>query len=113
VSEYGTAALWLAIAAAGLGTLAVKVSFIQLFGWLDEVSPPVAGVLRFVPAAVLAALVVDSLVVLSASPSPAFVFDPAELVAASVAAVVAWRTGNVPATLAVGMGVLWALQWLR
>ncbi|PSP79649.1 branched-chain amino acid ABC transporter permease [Halobacteriales archaeon QS_1_68_20] len=112
MTEYDAVTLWLLILVAGVGTFAIKLSFVQLFGWLDEVSPVVAGVLRFVPAAVLAALVVDSVVTLSASPSLHLAFDPAELLAASVAAVVAWRTESVPLTLAVGMVVLWSVTAL-
>lgn len=112
MTEYDPATLWLLVLVAGVGTFAIKLSFIQLFGRLDEVSSTVAGVLRFVPAAVLAALVVDSVVTLSASPSLHLAFVPAELLAASVAAVVAWRTESVPLTLAVGMVLLWTVNAL-
>lgn len=113
-TDYGPGTIWLVIVAAGAGTLALRLSFILLFGRIDTVPPRVVGVLRFVPAAVLAALVAPALVALSAStggPVEA-VYDPAKVVAGGVAAVVAWQTENVLATIGVGMAVLWALTYL-
>ncbi len=66
--------------------------------------------MRYIPAAVLTAIILPELV------RPAGPIDlsltNARLVAGVVAAVVAWRTRNVLATVAVGMGVLWGVQWL-
>lgn len=107
---HGPGAIWLIIVAVGVGTYALRLSFILLLGRLDEVPPRVAGVLRFVPAAVLAALVVPAVVSLSIEPAPALQFDSAKLVAGSVAALVAWRTENVLATIGVGMIVLWVVR---
>lgn len=106
--------IWLVIVAAGVGTLALRLSFILLFGRIDTVPPRVVGVLRYVPAAVLAALVAPAIVSLSmAAGDPAgLTYDPVKVVAGAVAAVVAWRTESVLYTIAVGMGVLWALTFL-
>jgi branched-subunit amino acid transport protein len=93
------------VVAVGLITLALRLSFILLFGRVDDVPRRVERTLELVPAAVLAALVVPAIVALDAG--GAVVAEPAKVVAAVVAAGVAWRTENVLATIAVGMGVLW------
>ena len=101
--------LWLAIFAAGVGTYAIRASFVTLWGRLGDVPPPVERALRFVPAAVLSALVVPELVLadgqLALSPG-----NP-ELVAGALAALVAWRTEDIIATLVAGMGALWLLNF--
>ena len=104
--------IWLIILAAAAGTYALRLSFVLLVGRGDGAPPPAQGVLRFVPAAVLAALVVPALVSLSVSPSPHLVYDPAKLAAGGLAALVAWRTEDVLATIGVGMVALWVLQAL-
>lgn len=91
----------------GALTYAIRVSFIALFGRLDELPPRVERALRFVPAAVLAALVLPAFV----EPSAGGV-APDKLVAGTLAAAVAWRTGDVLATMVAGMGALWAVRLL-
>ncbi|MFB6224169.1 MAG: AzlD domain-containing protein [Haloarcula sp.] len=95
------------IAVIGSLTYACRLSFIALFGRLDEIPPGVKRVLRFVPAAVLAALVLPSFVTLDAS---SFAAD--KLVAGALAAGVAWKTEDVFATMVTGMGVLWVIRFL-
>lgn len=109
-TEYAPATIWFVIVAAGAGTLALRLSFILLFGRIDTVPPRVIGVLRYVPAAVLAALVVPAIVTVAADPTLGLRYDPAKVVAGSLAAVVAWRTENVLATIGVGMVALWTLE---
>lgn len=109
-TTYDDSALWLVVAAIAAGTFLIRLSFILLFGRLDEVPPRIEWALQFVPAAVLTALVVPSFVSLDASLSSAV--DPAQLSAGFVGALVAWRTGSVIWTLVVGMGVLWAVSFL-
>jgi branched-subunit amino acid transport protein len=96
---------WGIVLAAGLGTLLFRFSFILTFGWFDEVPPRLRFVLRFVPAAVLSALVAPAIL----APDGALVATPFEprVVAGAVAAVVAWRSGNVLATIVAGMTALW------
>jgi len=55
--------IWLVIVVGGLATFALRASFIFLFGQFDDVIARLEPVLRFVPAAVLAALVAPSFVV--------------------------------------------------
>jgi len=87
----------------------LRLSFLALSGrlaapdWLTRA-------LRFVPVAVLTALVVPAIIyregVLSLS------LSNERLIAGLLAAIVAWRTRSVLATLAVGMGGVWLLQAL-
>jgi branched-subunit amino acid transport protein len=100
-------ALWLTIAGAGAVTFALRLSFIALLGRMG--TPHFFGrALRFVPAAVLTAVVIPLL----------FYDDGAlevslgneRLLAGLVAALIAWRTRSVLFTLGGGMATLWALQ---
>lgn len=111
-TSYSPTQIWLAIVAAGLCTYALRLSFILLLGRVDTVPARLVGVLRYVPAAVLAALVAPAILSLSATPSFALEFETPKLVAGSIAAVVAWRTESVLATITVGMVVLWLVQFL-
>ena len=100
---------WLLVLALALTSFIPRASFILLFArW--PVPAPLQRALRYVPAAVLAALVVPALVrsggAVDLSP------DNLRLVAGILAAVAAWFTRNVLLTLGVGMGALWTLQWL-
>ncbi len=99
--------LWLLFALIGLGTFALRFSFIYLFGRV-EMPAWLRRALRYVPASVLAALVFPALT------HPAGVLDVSlsnvRLLAGLGAAVVAWRTRNVLWTLATGMALLWILQ---
>jgi len=93
--------------AAGLGTFLIRFSFFQLAGQMDR-WPAVQRALRFVPVAVLPALIAPALFfnsdTLNISPSNA------RLVAGVVAIVVARYTKSVLLTIGVGMAVLWVLQ---
>ena len=107
---HGPAALWAAIAAIGVGTYAIRVSFFYLFGRFDGVPAGVEATLRYVPPAILAALAVPAVVTLRPSVS-ATVFDP-RVGAGAVAFAVAWLTEDIVATLVAGMGALWVLRFL-
>ncbi|WP_336037024.1 AzlD domain-containing protein [Halobacterium yunchengense] len=100
--------LWLVVLGAAVGTYALRVSFIALFGRMDEVPPRVQRVLSFVPPAVLAALVLPEFVLQDGAFAVGLGND--RLLAGLVAAVVAWRTENMFATVIVGMAVLYALS---
>ncbi len=102
-----TTLLWLLFLAIGLGTFSLRFSFIYLFGkitmpeWLQQA-------LKYVPAAVLAALVFPALT------HPTGTLDISisnlRLLAGLGGAIVAWKTCNVLWTLATGMALLWILQ---
>lgn len=102
--------LWAAILLVGAATFAIRLSFIYLFGHIDRVPPALQRALRFVPPAVLAALVVPAVV--TVGPTPAATLADERLLAGLVAAGVAWRTEDVLATIAAGMGMLWLLRFV-
>jgi branched-subunit amino acid transport protein len=93
---------WLAVVLAGAGTYAMRASFLAFADRLARVPPPVARLLRQIPPAALAAIVVPALV------RPQGYLDLAQprLLAGALAALVAWRTRNVGLTLVIGMAVL-------
>ncbi len=100
--------VWLAIALAALVTLAERGSF--LLTQSEAPLPPlVRRCLRYVPAAVFAAITIPALAQPSGSGVGAV---DVRLLAGVVAAAVAWRTRNVTLTFVVGMVVLWLLSWL-
>ncbi|WP_247729808.1 AzlD domain-containing protein [Halovivax limisalsi] len=109
MTGWSHAGVWSAIVAIGLCTYAIRFSFIYLFGRIDSVPPRLSRVLRYVPAAVLAALVVPSVV--TVRPSIAETLLDERLVAAMIATLVAWRTEDIIYTIAVGMGTLWLLRF--
>jgi branched-subunit amino acid transport protein len=93
--------------AIGLATFTIRLSFISLF---DKVEIPdlVRRALRFVPPAVLTAIIIPELLMPTGSMDLSFGND--RLVAGLLAAVVAWRTKNVVLTILVGMLILYLLQ---
>ena len=93
---------WIAIVAAGIGTFAMRASFLVAADRLARVPPSVERLLRQIPPAALASLVLPALVRPHGSLD---LFSP-RLLAGVLAGLVAWRTRNVALTLAVGMGVL-------
>lgn len=103
--------LWLVMAGMGVITLALRTSFLLL---QDRVELPrwLERALRFVPAAVLAAIVAPALVRGEAPALPGLPALDARLLAGLLAAAVAWRTKNMLATIGVGMAALWTLTWL-
>ncbi|QLC73643.1 AzlD domain-containing protein [Pseudomonas sp. LPB0260] len=98
---------WLIILTIGVGTYALRLSFIEMLG---RRSPPpyLQRALRFVPAAVMAALVLPALVNVDGAVDLSLGNE--RLLAGALAAFVAWRTRQVLLTLAVGMAALWLLQ---
>lgn len=111
-TEYSPTTIWVIFVAAGVGTYALRLSFVALLGRVEEVPPRVVGVLRFVPSAVLAALAGSAVVSVTIDPTVGVDADRAEVVAAVIAGLVAWRTESVLATIGVGMAALWSVQWL-
>jgi branched-subunit amino acid transport protein len=94
--------VWVAILLAGAGTYAMRASFLLAADRLARVPPNVERLLRRIPPAALASLVGPALL---RPHGELDLFSP-RLAAGLVAAVVAWRTRNVAATLVVGMGLL-------
>jgi branched-subunit amino acid transport protein len=101
--------LWLTLLAMGLVTYAIRLSLIGVLGDF-QVPPFIRRALRFVPPAVLSAIILPEL--LRPDDRLDLSLTNARLLAGLLAALVAWRTKNVLATIAVGMLTLWLLQWV-
>jgi branched-subunit amino acid transport protein len=102
--------VWTVVVAVALGTWAFRVSFVFLFGYVDEVPPRVDRTLRFVPPAVIAAIIAPRLLVTDGSLAVAPGNE--RLLAGAVAFVVAWYTEHILATIVAGMVALWVLVFL-
>ncbi|HVM72696.1 MAG TPA: AzlD domain-containing protein [Anaerolineales bacterium] len=99
--------IWIIMLIAGLLTFATRISFIFL---LDRIKVPdwFRRGLRFVPVAVLSAIIVPELT----SPNGTLLISwhNPQLLAGLVAILVAWRTKNVLLTIAAGMAALIVFQ---
>jgi branched-subunit amino acid transport protein len=95
--------------AVGLGTFAMRLSFVELYGRL-RIPSVLSRALLYVPASVLAALVLPAVVYPNGQ--GAFVLNNPQIPAAIIAAWVAWQTRNTLLTLAVGMGGLWLFKYV-
>lgn len=93
----------------GIVTFGIRLTPIVLLGRVD-IPIVVQRALRFVPPAVLSAIILPELL------QPKGEFDlslgNARLIAGVIAMLVAWRTKNVVLTIAAGMIALWILQAL-
>ena len=101
--------LWVTIAAAGLLTFVLRWSFIAMIDSL-EMPPTARRALRFVPAAVLSAIIWPAVIVQEGAIELSV--GNLHLTAALIAAVVAWRTRSIFYTITTGMLALWALTAL-
>lgn len=100
---------WLVIFTVGLLNYLSRLSFIAFFA--NRSMPPILGLaLKYVPAAMLTALVVP-MVLASPSLGSGLQVD-ARLPAAVIASAVAYFSHSTIATLASGMGALWVLRAL-
>ena len=100
---------WLIILGMGLVTYAVRLSLIGVIKQLT-LPPIVMRGLRFVPPAVLSAIILPE-VLQPAGRIDVSLANP-RLLAGIVAALVAWRTRNIVATVLVGLAVVWIIQAL-
>ena len=98
--------LWLLLFAMGAVTYAIRLSVIALLGRI-EIPPIVRAGLKYVPTAVLSAIIAPALL----RPDGPFnlSISNVRLLAGLIATAVAWRTKNVLLTIVVGMGVMWVL----
>jgi branched-subunit amino acid transport protein len=98
--------LWITIILMGVVTYGLRLSLIALLGRF-EVPPLISRGLRFVPPAVLSAIILPELV------QPAGQLNLSlgniRLLAGLLAVLVAWRTRNVLLTVSAGMVGLWIL----
>jgi branched-subunit amino acid transport protein len=100
--------VWTTIVFAGIGTYTMRASFLAFAHRLTTLPPWVHRILRQIPPAALASLVVPALV----RPEGSIDLTQPRLAAGVLAAIVAWRTKNTALTLVVGMAALLALRAL-
>jgi len=103
-----TFALWATIIAVGALNYFSRLSFIALFARFP-MPPAMARALRFVPAAMLTAIVVPAVAFRAPGVLDLSWANP-KLIAALVAAAIAWRTRSVTASMVSGMVALWIVQ---
>jgi branched-subunit amino acid transport protein len=103
-----TLKLWSVVLIVGALNYLSRLSFIALFA-RRSVPPLLARAFRYVPAAMLTALVVPMVVT---APGGAWLPALPKIAAALAAGIVAFRTHSQLKTLASGMLTLWALQAL-
>ena len=100
--------VWLVILALAAATFATRLSFLGLLAHV-ELPRLLRRALAYVPPAILAAIIVPQVFpAVNGAPS----LDPARLLAAVIAFLVAWRTRSTMATVGIGMLALWGLQAL-
>jgi branched-subunit amino acid transport protein len=99
--------IWVVMAVIGALTFLTRLSFIALSGrW--EAPPLFRSALRFVPVAVLTAIIVPELVMHTGTLDLSLT-NP-RLLAGLIAIFVAWRTRNTVLTIVIGMSAFWMLQ---
>jgi branched-subunit amino acid transport protein len=100
---------WFLILAIGVATYGIRLSFVTFFS-KKEVPDLMLRMLRFVPMAVLSAIIWPQLFI-SGGSIDLSLGNP-RWIAGILAGVVAWRTRNVLLTIGIGMAILWILQLL-
>jgi branched-subunit amino acid transport protein len=100
---------WIAIAGVSLATFLLRASFL-LFVDPHRFPHWFRQALKFVPAAVLAAIVAPGLAMIDGRVDLSL--GNARLLAGLVAIAAALRVRNPMAAVATGMAALWALQWV-
>lgn len=99
--------IWPAMIGLGILTFLIRFSFIALLDrW--QAPPLVQRALRFVPVAVLTAIIIPELMLLPNGEFNPNLLNP-RLLAGIVAVIVAWETKNVILTIVIGMIVFWVL----
>jgi branched-subunit amino acid transport protein len=103
-----SAAIWTVILALGIGTYLIRLSFLVLIGG-RTVPPRAMRLLRYVPVAVLPALVAQ-LVVWPAATEGAL--DPPRMIAAVAALGIGAATRSTLGAIGGGMATLYLMLWL-
>lgn len=102
----GTLKLWLVIFLVGALNYASRLSFIALFA-RRSMPPLLARALKYVPAAMLTALILPMIVDFKGAPAD---FTTPRVAAALLAAAVAFYTRSTLKTLGTGMASLWLIE---
>ena len=102
--------LWLIVIAAGIGTYGIRLS-VLVFVHHSALPRTARDALRFVTPAVLTAIILPAVVYTRGAGHFDATLGNERLLAAVLAAAIAWATKSVWATIAAGMTALWLLQW--
>lgn len=103
-----TSRIWVAIILSGIGTYAMRASFLVFAHRLADVPPGVQRLLRQIPPAALASIVIPALL----RPEGSIDLWQPRFLAGVVAALVAWKTRNIALTLVVGIGIVMLIDAL-
>jgi len=100
---------WCLVFVLGISTFGIRWSFLSIAGsW--RVHPLLESMMKFIPAAVFAALSVPALIFIK---SESYSVQPMDrLIAGAIAAVVAYFSCNVLFTILSGLGALWLFRFL-
>jgi branched-subunit amino acid transport protein len=101
--------IWITLFGMGLITFAIRASFL-LFSEHFTLSRRLERALKYVPAAVMAAIITPALVLPEGQIDLSI--TNVRLLAGIIAAIVAWRSRSILLTIVVGMAALWITQWL-
>jgi branched-subunit amino acid transport protein len=93
-----------------LVTFAVRYPVMALLSRF-QLPDAMSRTLKFVPPAVLAAIIVPEML-LNDTGRLSITYTNAALIAGIIAGLVAWRTKNMLATIVIGMGIFLAWRWL-
>jgi len=104
-----TLKLWTVIFAVGALNYLSRLSFIALFA-RRKMPPLLARALKYVPAAMLTALILPMIIDWHGAAAD---FATPRVAAALMAATAAFATRSTLGTLGVGMAAIWLLQWMR
>lgn len=102
--------VWLVLMGMGLVTFALRLALVLLIGRM-ELPQSLRRLLRFVPPAVLGAIIF--MAVLMPAPDGVLLLSPlanVQIIAAGMAVLVAWRTKKILPTILVGIVSFWILQ---
>lgn len=100
--------IWVAIILSGIGTYSMRASFLVFAHRLADVPPGVQRLLRQIPPAALASIVIPALL----RPEGQLDLWQPRFLAGVVAAAVAWKTRNIALTLVVGIGIVMLIDAL-
>lgn len=99
---------WVTIILAGLATFAMRAGFLAFADRMADVPPTVQRLLRQIPPAALASIVVPALL----RPHGELDLGTSRFLAGIVAAAIAWKTRNTALTLVVGVGLVMLIDAL-
>jgi branched-subunit amino acid transport protein len=101
--------LWLVAVGMGIVTYGIRLS-VLVFVHHTALPSALRDALNYVTPAVLTAIIVSAVLYVGDEEDLQFTFGNERIVAALLAALVAWLTKNVWATITAGMSMLWLLE---